>query len=103
MAKYRAEYEHSKVAIEIEAPTMKHLYDIARSDFRFAMKHINYQGWAVPYESVVFYKWSESLQAWMILGVMYLNIHATPLFRHTSINLGVGKGWMVLHNQFEEV
>lgn len=100
MAKYRAEYEHSKEVIEIEAPTMKHLYDIARSDFRFAYKHINYRGYGVPYEEVDFFKWSDALGMWMYLGSMFLNITIGENYTSKSIRLGMGGPMVTLKEEW---
>lgn len=83
MTKYRVEFQSSKEILEQEAQTIKRLYDIVRSDFRFSMNHVECDGFYIPYEEALFYKWDEHLDMWVFIGAMFLNI--TPY--HKDINL----------------
>lgn len=83
MTKYRVEFQSSKEILEQEAQTIKRLYDIVRSDFRFSMNHVECDGFYIPYEEASFYKWDDRLGMWIFICAMFLNI--TPYRR--SINL----------------
>lgn len=95
MAKYRVELAHSKEELEHEAPTVKRLYDIVRSDFRFTMNHTECRGIYIPYEEADFYKWDDRLEMWVFIGAMFLNI--TPYRR--AINLGVYGSCITLYER----
>lgn len=95
MAKYRVELVRSMEGLEHEAPTVKRLYDIVRSDFRFTMNHTECDGCHIPYEEADFYKWDDRLEMWTFIGAMFLNI--TPYRR--AINLGVDCSCITLYER----
>lgn len=95
MAKYRVEFQSSKEILEHEAQTIKHLYDIVRSDFRFTMNHTECRGIHIPYEEATFSKWDDRLGMWTFIGAMFLNI--TPYRR--AINLGVDCSCITLYER----
>lgn len=102
MAKYMVEYVRSKEILTlIEAPSIKHLFDIVRSDFRLAIKHIDDYGEYnyIPYETASFYKWDEVFGYWEYLGSMYVNILQTEHYHHRSINAVFGMKILTLYER----